>query len=60
LFICLVKLRRKIRSDLFILIFITINILIKLNRVNIVNLSKEIRLNLGQNFAFGLTLRNKR
>ena len=57
--ICLVKLRRKIRSNLFILISITINILIKLNRVNIVKLSKEVRLNLGQNFVFGLTLRNK-
>jgi len=46
--ICLVKLRRKIRSNLFILISLTINIniLIKLNRVNIVKLSKEVRLNL--------------
>jgi len=34
---------------LFILISITINILIKLNRVNIVKLSKEVNLNLGQN-----------
>jgi len=58
--ICLVKLRRKVRSDLFILISITINILIKLNRVNIVKLSKKVKLNLWQNFAFGLTLRNKR
>ena len=54
LFICLVKLSRKIRSDLFILmerffilISITINSLFKLNRVNIVKLSREIRVNLG-------------
>ena len=44
--ICLVKLRRKVRSDLFILISITIIILIKLNRVNIVKLSKKVKLNL--------------
>jgi len=46
LFICLIKLRRKIRSGLFILISITINILIKLNRllnkVNIVKLNKKL------------------
>jgi len=45
--ICLVKLSRKIRSDLFILISITINILFKLNSVIIVKLSREIRVNLG-------------
>jgi len=45
---------------LFIFIFITINILFKLNRVNIVKLSREIRVNLGQNIAYGLTLSNKR
>ena len=32
----------------------------KLNRVNIVKLSWEIRVNLGQNIAYGLTLSNKR
>jgi len=58
LFICLVKLSRKIRSDLFILKSVTINILIKLNRVNIVKLSREIRLNLGKNIAYGLTFSN--
>jgi len=36
------------------------NILIKLNRGNTVKLIIEVRLNLGQHFAFGLTLRNKR
>ena len=45
---------------MFILISITINILFKLNRVNIVKLSREIRVNLGQNIAYGLTLSNKR
>jgi hypothetical protein len=30
------------------------------DRVNIVTLSKEIRVNLGQNIAYGLTLSNKR
>jgi len=30
--------------------------LFKLNRVNIVKLSREIRVNLGQNIAYGLTL----
>jgi len=45
---------------LFILISITINILFKLNRVNIVKLSREIRVNLGQIIAYGLTLSNKR
>ena len=32
----------------------------KLNRVNIVKLSWEIRVNLGQNIAYELTLSNKR
>jgi len=36
------------------------NTLIKLNRGNTVKLIIEVRLNLGQHFAFGLTLRNKR
>ena len=36
------------------------NILIKLNRGNKVKLIIEVRLNLWQHFAFGLTLRNKR
>jgi len=36
------------------------NILIKLNRFNTVKLGNEVRLNLGQHFAFGITLRNKR
>jgi len=50
--ICLVKLSRKIRSNLFFFISITINILIKLNRVNRVKLSREIMFNLGQNIAY--------
>ena len=45
---------------MFILISITINILFKLNRINIVKLSREIRVSLGQNIAYGLTLSNKR
>jgi len=36
------------------------DILFKLNRVIIVKLSREIRVNLGQNIAYGLTLSNKR
>jgi len=36
------------------------DILFKLNRVIIVKLSREIRVNLGQNIAYELTLSNKR
>ena len=42
------------------MISITINILFKLNRVNIVKLSREIRVNLRQIIAYELTLSNKR
>jgi len=36
------------------------NILFKLNKVIIVKLSREIRVNLGQNIAYRLPLSNKR